>query len=431
MRKQAWWLIGISGVFGLAVGLSNTFVNVYLWKVDRTYAAIGWYNLAVYTLLPITFVAAGQLSIRWHAGWPLRIGLALHALFYAVALAGGTQVASWPVLLGALMGTAGGFYWFAFNLLGLTLTRHGEREAFYGYHGVVTAAAGMIAPPVAGWLITAEDRLGGLAGYHVIFALSLGMFALAAFLSFQIRPEPAAARFAWEVAAGALARRPWRMVMAGCLIYGLREGVFLFLIGLLLYVTTGSEARLGRFLLLQNGLMFAAFYAFGRLIKPHRRLGFMGVGAAAMAAAALLFQLPVTPAVMVAYGCILAVVLPMFIIPLQGMVADGMDRLCPTGRDAAVHIVVREAFQNAGRVLGIALFLMMVSTRPHARIIAQLATGLGFVQLGTWVMVWAGRGKKAETTPRRPGRAGSNAMGSEPAAAGRLRGRHAELRHRP
>ncbi|MCL6549204.1 MAG: hypothetical protein K6T30_09895, partial [Alicyclobacillus sp.] len=302
------------------------------------------------------------------------------------------------------------------------------RDRFYGFNGVVGAIAGMAAPPEAGFLIAYEDRLGGLSGYHAIFGLSLGLFVAAALLSAKLRPDPplpaesvreahrggptgdpqserppeAAAAEGQGLAARpargldlaaawrGLRDRRWRMILVGCGVYGLREGVFLFLIGLLLYVATGSELRLGEFALLQGALSFGSFYGVGRYVRPRNRLRVLQIGATAMAGAALLFLLPVDARMIVIYGSLIALALPLFLVPMQGFVFDGIGQQCPSGRHFMEHIIMRELFGNAGRVIGIGAFLVLARDGVSTHEISRLAVGLGFVQLGTWLMVKAG-----------------------------------------
>ncbi|MCL6443443.1 MAG: MFS transporter [Alicyclobacillus sp.] len=391
LPPQALWLLLISGVFSLSVGLSNTFVNVYLWKVDKSYGAIGWYNLVVYVALPLAFVMAGIIAKRLNTVWTLRIGILLHVVFYAIALFGGTRVARLPWLLGAVMGLAGGFYWFSFNLQSTRVTEQGARDRFYGYNGVMGAVAGMVAPPVAGYLIGIEDRFGGLTGYHVTFALSLGLFMLAIFLCARIPGGRERGRLHLWRALRMVRERAWGMLLLGCLIYGLREGVFLFLIGLLLYIATGSELRLGEFVLLQSALSFLSFYVVGKLVKPKRRLWVLGMGAIGMAGAATLFLLPTTAVTLTWYGSIIAVVLPLFLVPLQGFVYDAMAVLSRDEDLTMEHVIAREIFENIGRVLGISAFIVLVAVRPSARAISHFAVSLGFVQLMTWACIAVGK----------------------------------------
>lgn len=398
LHANAKWLLIISTIFNLSIALSNTFVNVYLWKVDKTYGSIGVYNLLLYIVTALMFLVAGFLAGKIGAVWTLRIGILWHVVFYALTLVGGQAVANMPYLLGIVMGCAGGMYWFSFNTLSLGFTNDGKRDGFFGLNGVTGALAGMLAPPIAGFLISREDRLvGPITGYHVIFGLSLGLFVLATFLTTRIRTHAREPQLRMSIAFASLRHRWWRLLMVGCTAYGMREGVFLFLIGLLMYVSTNSEMRLGEFALMQSALSFVSFYVVGRIVRPKNRLKVLRAGAILMAGAALFFLLPIRPITIVLYGCVIALVLPLFLVSLQGFVFDGISALSRASRsedgvakepDASnEQIVLREIFENLGRVIGILGFLILVKTRTGVEFVPELAVGLGFTQLLTWIFL--------------------------------------------
>ncbi|OFW75229.1 MAG: hypothetical protein A2201_01860 [Alicyclobacillus sp. RIFOXYA1_FULL_53_8] len=408
LHPQALWLLLVNGIFTLSVALSNTFVNIYLWKVDRSYSSIVWYNLLIYLTIPVAFIFSGWFAKRRDAVFTLRIGITLHAVFYGLSLIGGTKIATLPAVIGAVMGTAAGFYWLSFNMLSFKDSQSGGRERFYGLNGVIGAMAGMAAPFLAGYIISAEDRFGGLSGYHIIFTLSLALFLFAALISFRLRDQETSGPLFLGKAFQAWRVRPWRMVLLGCFAYGMREGVFLFLIGLLMYIATGSELKLGEFVLLQSGLSTISFFAVSRFVKPRRRLWVLGVGALSMLAAALLFLFPINARLILIYGSAIALALPLFLIPFQGVVFDGVSALDKTNTIYMEHIIVREVFENAGRVVGIVAFLGLVSLAPSTANIARFAVALGFVQVITWILLWRGNsvpfGFKNKALPSHPSR---------------------------
>lgn len=388
LRSSAWWLLVISGVVSLSVGLSNTFVNVYLWKIDRSYIPIGWYNFSVYCAIPITFIAAGWVAKHWQLIWSLRIGLILHGLFYALVLIGGRSVARSPAGLGVALGVAAGFYWLAFNQLSLQVTDESRRDRFYGLNGVMGAVAGMVAPPLAGYFISKEDiAFGGLTGYHLVFGASLVLFVLAGTLSSLLRLHPIRGQLRLQESWVALRQRSWRVILLGCMVYGLREGVFIFLIGLLMYVTTGSEMRLGEFLFLQGFLSFVSYFAVSRWTTPKRRPTVMGIGAVGLACAAGLFLLPLTARLVLWYGALAAAALPLFLVSLQGYVSDTIGGLSKNPAEQIEHIIAREAFENFGRILGIGIFLFMLDLDKKGQNLRYLALVLGGIQLLTWTMI--------------------------------------------
>jgi len=388
--RSVWLLLLISGVFFLSVGLSNTFVNIFVWKVDRNFLSIGLYNLWQYCIIPLAFIVAGWIAKRTQPAVTLRIGITLHAIFYAIVLFVGNLMASKPSLLGAIMGLAAGFYWFSFNVLSLHVVEGSSRDKFYGFNGVVGAIAGVIAPPVAGYLISREDRLGGLTGYHVIFGISFALFILAIILSLKMHTSIQPSTLQLKLGLFALRDKPWRSILIGCSLYGLREGVFLFLIALLFYIATGSELKLGEFVLIQSGVSFVAFYVVGRFTKDSNRIVVMAIGAVLMACSALLYLLPIQTGVVLAYGIAISLSLPLFLVPLQTYVFNGITRLSEHGHASFEHIIIREVFENIGRVIGICVFLGVTLMFHQERAIGIFAVVLGFVQLGTWIFIYSG-----------------------------------------
>ncbi|TDY49533.1 YQGE family putative transporter [Alicyclobacillus sacchari] len=389
LPTMAWWLLVVSGFFHLSIGLSNTFVNIFLFKVDHSFAAIAWYNLLVFISLPFTFVVAAWVARKTSTAMALRIGIILHAVFYAVTLMVGEQAAHMPELLGLLTGVAEGFYWLAFDVLSIEYTDKKGHEPFFGIFGVLTSVANVVAPPVAGLLISREDAFfGGLTGYHVVFGISFALFIAATLLSFRLHSQglPDLRLF---FGFRALRRRPWRKILIASSLYGIREGVFMFLIGLLVYVATGSEMKLGEFLLLQGALSFAAFFFAGRF-SGRFRWRLLVAGAVGMACAACLFLLPIRPWTIILYGCVTSATLPFFLVPLQGYVYDVMDEIAGHEVPSTTHIVVREWFENAGRIAGTILFILICRHQsPQAvRGLSFLSFGLGLVQLATVALVW-------------------------------------------
>ena len=51
LDREAWLLQLISGLFAASTALSNTFVNVYLWKINSQFSLIGWFNLVGYVAM--------------------------------------------------------------------------------------------------------------------------------------------------------------------------------------------------------------------------------------------------------------------------------------------------------------------------------------------------------------------------------------------
>lgn len=73
MSKKAKTLLVVSALFTLAMGLSNVFVNIFLWKKTNDFTVIALYNLMHYIFVPITFIFAGWLSKMKNGIWSFAI----------------------------------------------------------------------------------------------------------------------------------------------------------------------------------------------------------------------------------------------------------------------------------------------------------------------------------------------------------------------
>src|SRR3954465_8927084 len=150
LTKDLMLLLLIGGLYSLSVALSNTFVNIFLWKQTGELLDIGLYNLAVTLAQPLTFILAGRWAKKIDRVIVLRIGVIFLALFYVMVLVFGTNASTYLLLLGSFLGVGYGFYWLAYNVLTFEITEPDTRDFFNGFLGILSSAGGMIGPIAAG-----------------------------------------------------------------------------------------------------------------------------------------------------------------------------------------------------------------------------------------------------------------------------------------
>lgn len=81
ITKDLLLLLLIGGLYSLSIALSNTFVNVYLWKQTGDFFQIGLYNLTVAIIQPVTFIFAGRMAKKVDRIIVLRLGVIFLAIF--------------------------------------------------------------------------------------------------------------------------------------------------------------------------------------------------------------------------------------------------------------------------------------------------------------------------------------------------------------
>ncbi len=130
VTKDLSLLLVIGGLYSLSIALSNTFVNVYLWKQSGEFIDIALYNLAAVIFQPLTFILAGRLAKKVDRVIVLRLGVSSLSFFFFTVLFLGEKTSENLLLLGSLLGVGMGFYWLAFNVLTFEITEPETRDFF-------------------------------------------------------------------------------------------------------------------------------------------------------------------------------------------------------------------------------------------------------------------------------------------------------------
>lgn len=375
ITKDLKLLLYIGGLYALSVALSNTFVNIYLWKQSQNFLSLGIYNLAIVCLQPITFILAGRWAKKIDRVIVLRIGVIFLALFYLTVLIVGKNAPSFLLLLGSLLGIGYGFYWLAYNVLTFEITEPETRDFFNGFFGALTSLGGMIGPMTAGFIIS---RMENFTGYTLVFGISLALFSVAVIFSFSLKRRPAHGKYCF---ARILKERQysmnWRLITNAHFFQGLREGTFAFIISVFVYLSTGSELSLGTFGLINSAVSFVSYYIVSRFLKEHMRKKGIFFGGLILFLAIFIIIFDLSYAKLLIYAAVIAVAYPLLLVPYMSTTYDVIGKGWKAGEMRIEYIVVKELFLNGGRAVSIVMFLIAVSFFDPAKTIPLLLIILG------------------------------------------------------
>ncbi|MCK9859417.1 MFS transporter [Paenibacillus sp. ATY16] len=387
MDAQAILLLTVQGLFGVASALSGTFIPVYLWKASQSFMLIGWYTLGQYITSGIIFWLAGKWVKEHHKMYSLRLGIVLSGAFYFMVLMLGQQAKTYSIPLGMLSGMALGFYWMAYNVVYFEITEPDNRDRFNGIAGILGSLSGIIAPWVSGFLIT---TLHGERGYKLIFTISLVIFGLAVVGSFWLKNRGVIGeKYKWFLGLQELKEKgsPWRRMFGAIVAQGVREGVFMFLIGLVIYIATKNEGKLGNFSLITSLVALISFWFVGKRLKPSNRRIAMLAGTIMIGLIILPLFYKVTYSTLLIFGIGTSLFIPLYIIPMTSRVFD----LIGHSEESAVNreelIVLREAGLIIGRVIGLAAYLVVVSQTQTPAAIVTLMFCVGIVPIAGWFFI--------------------------------------------
>ncbi len=369
-------LITLGSLYVASYSLSGLFVNIFIWRVDHSLVAIGLFNWTIYAMLPVTFVLGGWLAAFVGQIWLIRIGVATLSVFFGLLLWLGRQSAHHYVWLGVLSGLGQGLYWYGFQVLSFDLTTADNRGRFHGVAGVFTSLTAMAGPFFAGYVITQGWRF---AGYHLVFATSLALFGVCIWLSFRLvcKRPPAP----MQLAQGFRLRADpdWGRLWWATVFFGLREGLFAFYIGLLVYLATGTEEGLGEYALWTGSISLGAFYLAGRAERAaDRGKTAMRWAALLMGVVCLVFFIAVNRWTLLLFGTVTAALWPFLLVPFGSMAMNEMDETDQSAAYRSEHVISREIALGIGRIVGVGSFVAVAAWfRSPGNLIALTAV-LGF-----------------------------------------------------
>lgn len=375
INKEIVFLLLIGGLYALSIALSNTFVNVYLWRQSGEFKDIALYNLSIVVMQPLTFILAGKWAKKIDRIIVLRLGVIFLSIFYLMVLAFGNNASTYLLLLGGLLGVGYGFYWLAFNVLTFEITEPETRDFFNGFFGILTSLTGMVGPILAGWIISS---LQGFTGYTVIFGISLGLFVGAVLLSLLIKRRPAHGTYAFKrILQERKNNHNWKNILHASFFQGLREGSFVFTISVWVFITTNSELALGTFGLVNSAVAFVFYFLATKFIKQKHRMKAILLGGLLLYGGIFLVIIDLSFQRLIIYAIVIAIAYPILLVPYNSLIYDVIGKSWKAAEMRIEYIVVRELYLNAGRTVSILLFLTFVTIFSEERGIPILLTIIG------------------------------------------------------
>ncbi|MGG1596009.1 MFS transporter [Terribacillus saccharophilus] len=383
-KKELHVLLIIGALYSLGIFLSNTFVNIYLWKQTNDLINIAMYNLAIYVAQTILFTLSGSWAKRIDRVIILRIGVFFLSVFFLLVLFTGEKAASYNLLLGAVLGIGYGMYWLAYSVLTFEVTEPETRDFFNGVSGLLQSLTGMIGPFVAGYIIT---RMNNSHGYTLIFAVSFFLFLLAVICTAGIKRRGAEGKFGLRQVWKEVKRdAAWRNTVLAHVFQGVREGIFTFIISVWVFIVTSSELSLGTFNLVYSAFSFIFYYIATRYIKSRQRKTAIFLSGVALSLSVVLLLVELNFSTLLIYAAIIGVFYPILYVPYLSLTYDVIGKARDAAKLRVEYIVLSDVATNIGRIISVVLLIIGVGIWADASIpylMFILGTGPFFIYFFT------------------------------------------------
>ena len=379
-KRLAW----MASVYGFTMAFSGVFLNVFLFKGDGDWSVVVRYNIVTFAMIPLIFGVGGWIARRGRKLWPIRAGLAFSAVVFLAMLVFQENAREHVVLLGVLNGLAIGFYFLGQHELTFDVTTPENRDLYFSLQQFLASVLRIGAMPLASGLITLF-RTGDSPerGYYVLFAVTLGLYLSLFLETFALKVENSREPFQLWAALKDHFRPGMRPVMGAYFIWGLRNGLFWFLVGVLIYRVSNKELAVGAYDMLSQGIILAMTYALSRLATRDNRAFGLGLSAWLDATGVALLAWRLNIHTLLWFTIVAAVAAALFQVTFSSYSFDIMEKAGGDEKRTLENLTIREMPLNAGRIVGLLIFWACL-TRFGETGLRYSVLILGSAHIGVW-----------------------------------------------
>lgn len=279
------------------------------------------------------------------------------AIFYLLVIIAQENVASYYPLFALAGGFAAGLYWIGYLVLMYDVSTDTNRIRYLGLNMVFFNAAGLLGPVLAGTII---GRSENLQGYIITFTLAFIMFVIAAVVSLRVGTTTVRHKSYYLKLMPLLMRKNkvWFKALFAFFVFGLFQGIMLFLPNILLYQTVGREDLVGYLGVCFSSVIMVTGYVMSRRANDEGARQYIIVSSSAVVIGSLFLLYDVRLWTVVIFMVLFSISNPLAINTINSYYYRLIGTLPLKGQLRYEAVVMRETFMNTGRILSVTLLLI-------------------------------------------------------------------------
>lgn len=340
---------------------SGQFINLFFLNIVDDIHIVMIFTMITYATSGVMMLAAAVFLRYCSPKTVMRIGFSFYIIQYILLLVLREKSVTVMPLMGILQGSGGAFYWINYFYLYTEYTQNENRDVSGAFIGLATSVSQLTVPLLSGFIIS---RFVGFKGYIIVFFLAfVSMIFSSSFSTRLPKIQPN-----YEVRSKPLHLQAIKLVfsdkryLTGFLTEttrGVREGIILFLLNVVLFKLIKSELVVGVNSFLSAFLGICGIWAMGKILNPGNRIKAMTISITLLIAFGLLLVLKSNAATVILFSSINAAVYPFFTYPEINIFLLLLQKLPGSAKYQPEMYGIREVFLATGRCAGVILFLLL------------------------------------------------------------------------
>ncbi|MBE7026165.1 MAG: MFS transporter [Ruminococcaceae bacterium] len=389
MREQKLFLSTVS-LFFVASAFSGIFINTFIYlcayasgEVASGLIAVAYYNLCMYGAMAFFSVVTGIIGKAVSSRTLIFTGLILHTLLYILLLSMKSSCVNYIWLLGILSGMGNAFFNLNYSSGVMYVTSSEGRGYYLFIQGIINSASAVLSPLISGVL---ASLIGGINGFVALFVISLIVLIIAVISCFSLTYQDGkkgATQFG-NVFVFSVKNKSMRMCAVCDAVNGIRDGVSMFLIPLLIFTLEMSNVGVGIYMFIYALVQMLLSYLPQSHIIHKKRMGFAFLACVLYALSGFILIRGFNMLTLFSYGILSALIQGFFVTVLFSAFYDAAYKMPHASRKNLEILSVREFYINIGRIIGV--FTIMFVLKETTWLIYTMII-FGILQMLSWVML--------------------------------------------
>ena len=377
--------------------LQLVFMNTLLRRFSSDNSIIYLYNMIFFVFIPVGMslavcsVKKKSCIFTMQSSLYLWIGILVTTLSLIIT----KQIGKFWILLALISSLANGCYWIAYYMALTDYTTVENRDVGLSIIGIYTGVANVIVPLIGGYVIKIFDNY---TGYIVMFFLAFLVAVFAIIQTKKLVPTSNAVVQKPEsvfddpkvhlltALKSVVSDKIWFFSSMSEFFRGIRDGVFIFLLNLLVFSVSSNEALVGVNAFIAGTINIISNWVLGKLLysdsNKNNKVKLLVVSVAVLSASSFLILLKLNVWTLIIMTCINA----FFTIFIQNITQSVFCLSVQVNEEAnklrAESFVLKSGFLAFGRLVGILFILILPETNIYI-VLGMLL--LSILQIGTVV----------------------------------------------
>jgi YQGE family putative transporter len=355
--RSAKILIATNVIYAFVLPVIDIFVASYIMRNSNDPAKVMFYQLAIYTGIPITFFINGYLLNRVNIKRLFSLGMILSGISMMFMMSLDEINYFGLVSAGLIMGMSFGFYWANRDYLVLSTTTDRARNFYYGFETFTYTITAAIVPVIIGWYLISgngDSNEGINVGYRVVTVVVFIITIVASIVfHFGKYEKPKSEKFLYFKF-----HKLWKKMLEMAFLKGISQGFIVTAPAMLMMKFFNSEGVLGSALSIGALISAVVMLILGKYSKPKDRLIIFSIGTIGFFLASLVNGVMFDAVGVIIFVFLLLIARPVLDIayfPIQLRVIDVLSKL--ENRNEFSYILNHEFGLFVGRFFGAGTFL--------------------------------------------------------------------------